>query len=119
MALKVYGIGRLASEPKVEKTNSGISVLKVALAFNAGYGDFQRVDFVNCIFWKGSAEAVAKYCKKGDRLFVDGEIQTSQWEVDGGGKRYSTDVVVNTFEFIENRKKDDEQSQDNSSESPF
>lgn len=111
MALKVYGIGRLVAEPKVEKTTTGISVLKISLAFNAGYGEHQRTDFVNCTFWKGSAEAIAKYCNKGDRLFIYGEIQTSQWEKDGS-RRYATDVLVNTFEFIEGRKKDENQDDD-------
>lgn len=104
MALKVHGIGRLAVEPKLEKTTTGISVLKISLAFNDGFGDYQRTDFVNCVFWKGSAEAIAKHCKKGDRLSINGKIQTSQWEVEGGGKRYATEVLVTNFEFIEPRE---------------
>lgn len=118
MALKVYGVGRIASDIKLEKTNSGVSVLKIAIAFNAGYGDFQRTDFMNCVFWKGSAEAITKYCKKGDRLFIEGEIQTSQWEKDGV-KRYATDVVVSGFEFIESRKQESQNDSIDDEDMPY
>jgi single-strand DNA-binding protein len=53
------------------------------------------------IFWNKAADLVGEYCKKGHRLFVEGRLETRKWQDKAGVDRYTTEVVVDSFEFVE------------------
>jgi single-strand DNA-binding protein len=93
-------MGRITHSPELKNTASGTSVLRFSLAIDRRYqkdGE-KQTDFINCVAWRQTAEFIHKYFSKGDLIAVTGEIQTRQYEVDGG-KRYATEVIVNNASF--------------------
>ena len=100
---RVVLVGRLTRDPELRTTTSGISQTRFTLAVNrrtAGADGQREADFISCIAWRGTAEAIAKYLKKGRELAVEGSIRTGSYDAQDGTKRYTTDVVVDNFTFI-------------------
>lgn len=100
---KVFLIGNLTRDPELTETQSGVSVCRFSLAVNRNYtgADGERqADFFNCTAWRGLAETVAKYCKKGKKLAVVGTLQVRSYEDNEGVKRTVTDVVAQEVEFL-------------------
>ena len=100
---RVVLVGRLTKDPELRTTASGISQSRFTLAVNrrtAGADGQREADFINCVAWRGTAEAIAKYLTKGRELAVEGRIQTGSYDAQDGTKRYTTDVVVDNFTFI-------------------
>ena len=99
---KVFLIGNLTRDPELSETNSGISVCRISIAVNrrrTGDGEPQT-DFFNVTAWRGLADNVAKYCKKGNKIAVTGSIQLRQYEAQDGTKRTVVDVVAEDVEFL-------------------
>ena len=100
---KVILIGRLARDPEMRTTSSGITMTRFTLAvsrpFNSQDGKDQT-DFIGCIVWRRQAENVAKYCTKGSQVAIEGRIQTGSYDAQDGTKRYTTDVVCDNVTFL-------------------
>ena len=100
---KVILIGRLARDPEMRTTSSGISMTRFTIAvsrtFSAQDGS-QQTDFINCITWRRQAENVAKYCSKGSQVAIEGRIQVNSCDAQDGTKRYTTDVVCDNVTFL-------------------
>ncbi|MBR4694166.1 MAG: single-stranded DNA-binding protein [Bacilli bacterium] len=100
---RVVLVGRLTRDPEMRTTASGISQTRFTLAVNrrgTNEDGSRSADFINCVAWRGTGEAIAKYLKKGRELAVEGRIQTGSYDAQDGTKRYTTDVVVDNFTFI-------------------
>lgn len=100
---RVVLVGRLTRDPEMRTTSSGISQTRFTLAVNrrtANQNGEREADFISCVAWRGTAEAIAKYLTKGRELAVEGRIQTGSYDAQDGTKRYTTDVVVDNFTFI-------------------
>jgi single-strand DNA-binding protein len=100
---KVMLIGNLGSDPEVRSTTGGNRVATFSLAtsrsWNGAGGEKQeKTEWHRCVVWnaKGSglADVVEKYCKKGDRIYVEGRIEYRQWQDKEGQTRYSTEINV-------------------------
>lgn len=101
---KVILTGRLTKDPELKKTNSGISYVNFTLAVNRNYvskSGERQADFINCIVWRVQAENLARYIKKGGLIGVEGEIQTRTYDDQNGIRRYITEVVCSSIEFLE------------------
>lgn len=99
-------IGRLTRDPELTTTNSGIAVLRFGLAVNRKFKDENGeniTDFFNIVAWRGLAENINKYCKKGSKVFIAGELQNRSWEKDDGTKAFITEVIANECEFLDNK----------------
>lgn len=99
---KVWLIGNLTRDPELSETNSGISVCRFSVAVNrrrTTEGE-QQTDFFNVTAWRGLAENVARFCKKGNKVAVTGSIQIRQYEDRDGQKRTSVDVNADEVEFL-------------------
>lgn len=99
---RVFLIGNLTRDPELSETNSGISVCRICIAVSrrrTGDGEPQT-DFFNVTAWRGLADNVAKYCKKGNKIAVTGSIQLRQYEANDGTKRTAVDVVAEDVEFL-------------------
>lgn len=110
---KWQGIGNLTKDVELTTTPSGVSVAKFTIAVSRRYSnaDGQReTDFINCVAWRNTAENLAKYCHKGDKVAVAGAIQVRTYEAQDGTKRYVTEIVADEVEFI-STKKDGEKGQ--------
>ena len=102
---KVFLIGNLTRDPELKETPSGVSVCRFSVAVNRGYGDDQTADFFNVTAWRGLAENVAKFCKKGSKVGVSGDLQLRRYEGNDGAERLSVDVVAQEIEFLTPKEK--------------
>lgn len=102
--------GRLTKDVVLRKTTQGTSVVEFTIAVQRRIANAEgkrEADFINCIAWKGKAENMEKYCKKGDRIGVVGSIQTRNYENKDGNKVYVTEVIADDVEFLENKKQEE------------
>lgn len=97
------GIGRLVRDPEVRYTQSGKAVCRFTLAIDRRGGE-KQADFIPCVAWEKTAEVIAQYVSKGQKIAVDGRIQTRSYEQDGR-KVYVTEVVVQSMEFCDSKGK--------------
>lgn len=93
---KWMGLGNLAADPELKMVAGGQALLKMRLACSESYLDKnnerqERCEFVSVTLWGKRGEALAKFLKKGDRIFVEGGLRTSSYEKDGE-KRYRTEI---------------------------
>ena len=113
---KVILIGRLARDPEMRTTSSGISMTRFTIAvsrpFNTPDGN-QQTDFISCVTWRRQAENVAKYCSKGSQVAVEGRIQVGSYDAQDGTKRYTTDVVCDNVTFLGSKATNSNFSNDN------
>lgn len=99
---KWIGIGRLTADPQLRfAAGSGTAVCRFTLAVNRQFKK-DETDFINCIAFNKAGEAIAQYLTKGRQLAVIGNIRTGSYDGQDGIKRYTTDVLVESFEFIGN-----------------
>lgn len=97
---QVQLLGNLARDAELRFTQSGKAVATFTVAATNTYVDSttnetkEQTAFINCVAWGKTGEAVGN-CKKGDRLLVNGRIQTRSYETQDGQKRYVTEVVAN------------------------
>lgn len=100
---KVFLIGNLTRDPELTETPSGVAVCHFAIAVNRNYSsqDGERqTDFFNCTAWRTTAETVARYTKKGNKVAVSGSIQLRNYEDNQGAKRTAVDIIVQDVEFL-------------------
>jgi single-strand DNA-binding protein len=93
-------IGRMVADPELNfQANSGMAICRFRLAVTRPFKK-DETDFINCIAFNKRAEAIAQYLTKGRQLAVTGSIRTGSYDAKDGTKRYTTDIVVDSFEFI-------------------
>lgn len=96
---KVILIGNLGADPEVRYLPSGNAVANLTLATSDSWKDKQtgqqqeRTEWHRVVFFGRLAEIVGEYARKGTKMYVEGRLQTREWEKDGV-KRYTTEVVV-------------------------
>lgn len=92
------GLGRLTDDPDVRMTDSGKCVTRFTLAINSKSKDKKYTEYVSCVAWNKTAEAIGEYCGKGDQIYVEGRLHTRTY-LKNGEKRYYTYIDVNHMEF--------------------
>lgn len=82
---------------------SGLAVAK----FNVAVARMKKddpSDFINCVAFGKTAETIANYMSKGSKILIEGRIQTGSYENKEGNKVYTTDIIVDRFEFVGSKK---------------
>lgn len=101
---KAILIGRLTRDPELKYTKQGQAVCSFSIATNrtwvAGGEKKESVSYFNCVAWAKTAEVIAEYCKKGQRIGIDGHLQQRSWDDQDGKKRQVVEVVVDAFQFL-------------------
>ena len=98
---KVVLIGRLTKDVELRfAAGSGTAVARFTLAVNRQFKK-DEADFVSCIAFGKTGETIAQYITKGRQLAIAGNIRTGSYEAQDGTRRYTTDVVVESFDFID------------------
>lgn len=103
---KVILMGRLTRDPEVRYTQTGKVVCQFTLAVDRPFTnqDGQReADFINIVVWGKIAELCGNSLTKGQRALVDGRLQIRNYDGKDGVKRYVTEVIANTVEFVERK----------------
>lgn len=97
-------LGRVTKDFQGQKTDKGLIIARNSLAVNR---PAEGADFINIVAFGKTAETLGKYVKKGHRILIQGHIQTGSYDKEGKTV-YTTDVVVDRFEFIESAPKKEE-----------
>ncbi len=106
---KVMLIGNLTRDPNVRYTPNSTAVASFGLATNRSWtpadgGDKQeRVDFHNVVAWSKLAEICGQLLHKGDKVFVEGRIQTRDWKTESGEVRKVTEIVIDNMMLLSSR----------------
>ena len=105
---KVILLGRLTAKPELKYTQSNTAYTRFSVATNRrvrnAEGQWENgADFINVVAWQKNAENIAKFFDKGNMISLEGRIQTGSYDDRDGNKKYTTDVVVETFEFVESK----------------
>ncbi|MEY9138588.1 single-strand DNA-binding protein [Bradyrhizobium diazoefficiens] len=97
---KVILVGNLGKDPEVKNLQGGKSVANFSIATSETWKDRdgerqEKTEWHNCQVWgENLIKVVDKYLSKGDKVYVEGKIQTRKWEDQDGKDRYSTEIVV-------------------------
>ena len=108
---KVFLVGNLTRDPEHTTTANGTSVVRFSIAVSRRFANAdgeRETDFISCVAWRGLADNIAKYLKKGSKTCVVGSLQTRNYEAQDGTKRYVTEVVVDDCEFLSSRSGNDD-----------
>lgn len=105
---KVILIGRLTKDPELRYTASNTAVTQFTIAVDRRFKSENQpsADFIPIVAWRQTAEFVAKYFSKGNRIAVTGQIQIRSWDDAEGKRRYSTEVIADEVEFVESKRQD-------------
>jgi single-strand DNA-binding protein len=105
---KVILIGNVGKDPELRYTPSGQAVCDLSLATNENWTDKngqkqERTEWHRVVLWGKPAEIVKQYVTKGQKLYVEGRLQTRSWDDKDGKKRYMTEIVAQDFMFLSGR----------------
>lgn len=100
---KAFLIGNLTKDPEYTTTLNGIGITRFTIAVSRKYENAngeRETDFINCVAWRGLADNIYKYLKKGKKCCVVGSIQTRSYDAEDGSKRYVTEINCEDCEFL-------------------
>jgi single-strand DNA-binding protein len=102
---KAIIIGNLGDDPELRHTQSGAAVCNMRVATNETWKDrdgerHERTEWHSIVVFGKQAENCAKYLEKGRKVYVEGRLQTREWEDRDGNKRYTTEIVAMTVQFM-------------------
>ena len=95
-------IGNLTRDPELRQTTSGQQVCSFGVATNRSWKDQsgekqEQVEYHNVVAWGKLAEICGQYLNKGKKVYIDGRLQTRDWEGQDGVKRYRTEIVADNM----------------------
>ena len=103
---KAILIGNLTGDPETMTTSSGITKCNFTVAVQRRFANAQGVreaDFIPVVCWRQTAELCSRYLSKGRKVAVEGSIQTRSYDAQDGTKRYVTEIVADSVEFLGSR----------------
>lgn len=102
---KAIVVGNLGADPEIRYTQSGAAVCNLRVATNEVWTDKEgtrneRTEWHRIVVFGKQAENCEKYLEKGRQVYVEGRIQTQEWEDRDGNTRYTTEIVATTVQFL-------------------
>ena len=104
--------GRLVKDVELKGTTA-FQIARFTVAVNRQFKK-DEADFINCVAFEKKAETIEKFFKKGSPINIEGRLQTGSYEKDGV-KHFTTDVIVDNFEFVASSKKVENKTENNMS----
>lgn len=104
--------GRLVKDVELKGTIA-LQIARFTVAVNRQFKK-DEADFINCVAFGKKAETIEKFFKKGSPINIEGRLQTGSYEKDGV-KHFTTDVIVDNFEFVASSKKVENKTENNMS----
>jgi len=112
-------LGRVGTDPELRRTKQGTAVCRLRLATDRRNGSGEsQTDWHNLICWGKTAEAVAEYVRKGDRIYASGRLGYDDWEDQDGQRRQTTEIHANEVVFLDSRNGNGRRN-DNGGAQPF
>lgn len=96
--------GRFTDDIELRTTESGISVCSFTIATDDGYGDKKKTYFLNGVAWRGTAEKICKYCRKGTMIILDGKLTSRKYTDKNSNKRTAFEIVADNVHFAESKR---------------
>ena len=115
MVNKVILVGNVGMDPEVRTIESGAKVARVRLATTERLFDRQanetkeHTEWHTITLWRGLADVVDKYVRKGSQLYVEGKLRTRSWDDKDGNKRYVTEILAEKIDLLGKRESSEEQ----------
>lgn len=106
---KVILLGHLGADPEVRYTQGGTAVANLRIATNESYNDktsgerVEKTEWHRVVAWGKLAEIVGQYLKKGRQVYIEGSLQTRQYQDQQGNTRYSTEIKANDLVMLGGR----------------
>lgn len=102
---KVILIGRLGQNPELKRTPTGAAVANFSIAMNESWtgkdGQKQeKTEWARIVAWNKTAELCSQYLTKGKEVYIEGKLQTRQWQDKEGQTKYTTEVVADRVQFL-------------------
>lgn len=110
MVNKVILIGNVGMDPEVRTTEGGVKVARVRLATTERLFDRQanetkeHTEWHTITMWRGLADVVDKYVKKGSQIYVEGRLRTREWTDKENNKRFTTEILADTMNLLGRRQ---------------
>ena len=104
---KAFLIGRLTRDPELRYTGNNTAVASFTIAVNRTYTNQageREADFIPVVVWRRQAESVKNYLSQGSQVAVEGRIQVRNYDDQNGDRRYVTEVIADSVEFIGSKK---------------
>lgn len=100
---KAFILGRVTADPQLRSTAGGANVTSFSVATNRVWNDKsgqrkEAVEFHNVVVWGKQAEIATRFLKKGSLVFIEGRLQTRDWEGKDGQKRKTTEIVADRIQ---------------------
>ena len=99
-------MGRLTGDPELKTTQTGVSVTSFSVAVDRAYrskDQERQTDFINCVAWRNTAEFISRYFRKGQRIALQGSLQSRRYTANDGSQRTVYEVVVDNAFFCESK----------------
>lgn len=114
MVNKVILIGNITKDPEIKTLPSGKGITNFSLATNRTWKDKdgakkEQAEFHNIVIFGGLSDVIAKYCKKGMKVYVEGRLQTRSWDDQNGVKKYRTEIIGENLSMLSRIEKDNTQ----------
>lgn len=106
---KVILVGYVGQNPEVKQLTNGGTLANISLATSDKWKDKEtgekkeRTEWHKVVFFNKLAEIVGQYVVKGSQLYVEGRLQTRQWDDQDGNKRYTTEIIANEMQMLSSR----------------
>ena len=119
---RVILVGRLGKNPEARYSNSGNAITGFNLATSRVYNnkDGERVDeteWHRCVSFGRTAEICAEYLKKGSLIYIEGRLQTRDWEDNDGNKRWTTEIIIENMRMLGSKDENKKTSEQNTTQS--
>ena len=118
---KVLLIGRITKDPEIRYSQNGTPQVMFTLAVDRGIRDAngnRQADFISCVAWRGQADFISRYIRKGYLMSVEGRIQTRNYQGQDGQMRYVTEVILDQVENLQPRDNEAVGNQPNTYQQP-
>ena len=121
---KVLILGNLGADPDIKYTQAGSPVANLSVATSESWKDkttnekVEKVEWHRVVVFGRLAEIAEQYLKKGSKIFVEGKLQTRDWEDSEGKKRYTTEVIAREMTMLDSKGDSDASSSQASNSAP-
>jgi len=102
-------IGNCGQDPEVKYSANGKAITNISIATSESWKDKQtgqqqeRTEWHRVVFFNRLAEIAGEYLRKGSKVFVEGSLRTRKWQDQNGQDRYTTEIVANEMQMLDNR----------------
>jgi single-strand DNA-binding protein len=105
---RVQLIGNLTKDPELRQIPGGQTVASFSIATNFSWTDQsgqrqEKAEYHNIVAWRKLADICGQYLRKGSKIFLEGRIQTREWEGEDGVKRYRTEIVAENMIMLDRK----------------